>query len=790
MDEHTLRVLEFFKVRDILRGYAASEPGQAEVDRVIPSSDPKWVERSLKETYELFGYLGAGREFPISGLKDITTPLRKAAVEGAILRPEEFIGIASVARTSRLIRSSLLKARETCPLLAERATVLGMFEQLEQEVARAIGEDGEVLDSASFELKRIRRGLSLARSRINRELERILQDPAYAKAVQEPVITMRGDRYVVPLKPNFKMYIQGIVHDHSATKSTVFVEPSSTVELNNKLAQLKVDERREVERVLYELTSRVRENLDALTASLFALAELDLIYAKATYAAETGGSMPALKKGGAVELHDARHPLLIKARGKASAVPLDIKLGGDYSTLVITGPNTGGKTVVLKTVGLLVLMAQAGMLIPASPDSAVSVFENVFSDIGDEQSVEQSLSTFSSHISQIVKILGGANRESLVMLDEMGAGTDPVEGSALGVAILEELHRRGCRVVVTTHHGALKVFAANTPGVMNASVEFDPETLMPTYRLLVGRPGRSNALLVAERLGMPKTVIAAAERAKGGHEVKLDGLIEKLERESAVARDDRTKAAQELVRAKEERARLQELLRQADEERREAVRRAKEKAASVITSLKLKMRELEELGRKAAPDRAEVKKKAAEVQALEAELKSDVASPALAEPVDLSKLAVGDNVRVHRYKKVGRVLSIKKEKGQVVVQVDAMRLTLSASDIEPAQAPGPKAAFKAPQVTLSRDEEEDSSAGVEINIIGLRVDEAMERVERFLDQSLLGGFSHVRIIHGRGTGALRSAVRELLEGHRGVKSHRHAAFEEGGDAVTVVELRD
>jgi len=788
MDEHALRALEYYKVREILTGYAASEPGRAVVEQLVPSADPAWVERSLKETEELRRLLDARRDFPIHGLKDISTALKKAGVQGAALRPEDLLAVQSVARTSRLVKACLMAAKAQSPLLNQRATALGVFEAVESGIARAIGDEGEVLDSASFELKRIRRTLSVVRSRINKALERIVQDPAYAKAVQEPVVTMRGDRYVIPLKPNYKMYLSGIVHDHSASHSTVFVEPEATVELNNKLVQLRVDERSEVERILLELTAVVRESKDGLEASLDALSGLDLIYAKASYAQAIGAEMPALKKGGGVELRSARHPLLIKVKG-ADTVPLDVKFGGEHTVIVITGPNTGGKTVALKTVGLLCLMAQAGMLIPASPDSVLSVFENIFSDIGDEQSVEQNLSTFSSHISQIVRILGKADKNTLVLLDELGAGTDPAEGAALGAAILGELHRRGCRVLVTTHHGALKVFAANTPGVTNASVEFDSETLGPTYRLLIGRPGRSSALLVAGRLGMPRQVIEAAERSRTGSDVQVDGLIERLEKESIAAREDRVRASAELVRAREERERLQELVRQADTDRREAVRKAKEKAAGIISSLRVKMREMDDAARRPVDKGvalAEAKKVGAEALALVNELRADeITEPA--RTVDISAIHAGDTVRVYRHNKLGKVLDVKRDKGLVVVQLDSMKVTLKADEIEPAAGAkaGPK---KAVQVTVSRESEEGAGPGVEVNLIGMRVEEALDKLDKYLDDCLMSGVRSVRIIHGRGTGALRKAVAEALRGHRRVSSFRHATFEEGGDAITIAEF--
>ncbi|HEX9860842.1 MAG TPA: endonuclease MutS2, partial [Nitrospirota bacterium] len=681
MDQHTLRVLEFYKVREILKGYASSEPGRAEADLVAPSADPAWVRRSLKEAYELTQFLENRNDLPLAGLKDVSGQLSRSLVEGSMLNPRELLDVAGVARASRLVKAALSKVRERFPALSARADGLGVFRELEVEVENAISGEAEVLDSASFELKRIRRGLSTIKARINKELERILQDPAYAKAVQEQVITLRGDRYVIPLKPNFKMYLGGIVHDYSTTRSTVFVEPERTVELNNKLAQLRVEEAAEIERILWKLTTSVRGFAEELLGSLDALAGVDLLYAKASYALATDADMPALSDRGVLDLRAARHPLLIAALGK-DVVPVDVRLGEDYACMVITGPNTGGKTVVLKTVGLLALMAQAGMLIPASPDSVVPVYSQVFSDIGDEQSVEQSLSTFSAHMGQIVRILKAADRGTLVLLDELGAGTDPAEGSALGVAILEELHRLGAKVVVTTHHGALKLFAANTKGATNASVEFDPETLMPTYRLLVGRPGRSNALVVAKRLGMPESVLGPASSAKGEQDVRMDGLIDRLDREAKAARVDREAAARELEEARRERARLEAQLARAEADRREAVAKAKEKAGGVLRSLRLKLRELEEMGKK-QPEKAEVRRVEREVRRLDAELKFEEAAGAPTAKLDINGVSEGDTVGVYKYKKQGTVLKVLKDRGQVIVQVGPLKVTLGVDELEP-----------------------------------------------------------------------------------------------------------
>ncbi|MHB8173261.1 MAG: endonuclease MutS2 [Nitrospirota bacterium] len=793
MDEHALKVLEFHKVVLAVSARAVSEPGQIEAAKLRPSTDIKEVTLRLKEAEDLKKYLSARREFPIRGLRDISAQLKKAAVEGAALSPEELLHVFSVARTSRLMKSSLSKARDEYPILAKRSGELSVFENIEAEISRAIGDDGEVLDSASPELKRIRVSLTQARSRINRELEGIIQDPSLSKAVQEPVITIRGERYCLPLKTNFRTYLQGIVHDHSATGSTVFVEPGKTVELNNKLVSLKGDELSEIERILWRLTATVRESSQQLEISYLALVKLDALYAVASFALETGGNLPRVDDRGYIELKDARHPLLIMSKGMESAVPLDIRLGRDFDTLVITGPNTGGKTVVLKTVGLLVLMAQAGLLIPAAPDSAIAVFDGVFSDIGDEQSVEQNLSTFSSHMNQIVRMLAGADRNSLVLLDELGAGTDPSEGSALGVAIIEELHRRGTKTVVTTHHGALKVFGSNTPGVMNASVEFDPVTLMPTYRLAIGRPGRSSAILVASRLGMPKGVLERAKEGRRAGEAELDTLIEKLEKEAQAAREDRRKAAQEALEARAEKERLQGLVRRAEDERREAVRKAKEKAQNVINQLKFKLRDLEELSKKASkasPERAEVRKHGAEIQALEEQLKEEVSASGPGRGLELEALSVGDTVKVYKYNRLGQVVEIKKDKNKVVVQLGTMRVTLSPDELELSTraAPG-RAKTQAFTVSRAEEDEDETSPGMEINIIGLRVEEALPKVQKFLDKAMLSGLGSVRIIHGRGTGALRKAIREELTITPGVKDFHDEAFDHGGDAVTVVGFK-
>ena len=793
MNEHALKVLEFHKVSEAVSVRAVSGPGRAEALSFAPSSDIKEVTLRLKEADELKKYLTSRHEFPIRGLKDISVQLKKAAVEGAALSPEELLKVLSVARASRLMKSALAKVKQDYPTLIKRAASLSVFENIEMDIARAIGEDSEVLDSASPELKRIRHALTQVRSRLNRELESIIQSSSYSKAIQEPVITMRGDRYCLPLKTNFRTYLQGIVHDHSQTGSTVFVEPAATVELNNRLVGLRNDEVREIERILWRLTATVRESGDLLEASYLALVKLDALYAVSQFALDIDGNLPSVNDRGYVELKDARHPLLVMSKGKGATVPLDIKLGREFDTLVITGPNTGGKTVVLKTLGLLVLMAQSGFLIPAAPDSVIPVFEDVYSDIGDEQSVEQNLSTFSSHMNQIVLMLGGANKSSLVLLDELGAGTDPSEGSALGVAIIEELHRRGTKTVVTTHHGALKVFAANTPGVMNASVEFDPETLMPTYSLAIGRPGRSSAILVASRLGMPKGVLERAKEGRAAGEAELDTLIEKLEKEAQAAREDRRKAAQEAQSARAEKERLQELVRRAEDERREAVQKAKEKAQNVINSLKFKLRELEDLAKKAAaksPERAEVKKHSEEVQALEAQLKDEAAAPAPGRGLEMEALSVGDTVKVYKYNRLGQVVEIKKDKKKVVVQLGTMRVTLSPSELELSTRSAPdRARTTAFTVSRAEEDEDETSPGMELNIIGLRVEEALPKVQKFLDKSTLSGMGSVRIIHGRGTGALRKAVREELTITPGVKDFHDETFELGGDAVTVVVFK-
>jgi DNA mismatch repair protein MutS2 len=802
IDEHTLRVLEFYKVREAVAKCATSEPGRQIVGGIVPETDFGTVERSLKEVSELRSYLDTRKSFPLSGIKDIRPSLRIAATEGAMLMPDGLLGVMSVAKASRLLGQAIKKYGEGHPLLKARSANLAVFETLEAELTRSIDDEGEILDSASPELRRIRRSMSTARARIQKELEAIIHGPSFAKYVQEPVITMRGDRYVLPLKPNYKMAIKGIVHDHSATRSTVFVEPEKTVELNNKLTGLKADERTEIERILWRLTALVREDGDGLGRALEALSYLDALYARATYALEIGAMMPVIKRGGAVELRGARHPLLIKAIGREKTVPVDVSVGGDFNCIVITGPNTGGKTVTLKTVGLLALMAQAGLLIPASPDSVITVFNNVFSDIGDEQGVEQNLSTFSAHIINIVRLLKDSDRDTLVLLDELGAGTDPAEGSALGVSILEELNRRKTRVIVTTHHGALKVFAANTQGVTNASVEFDPESLGPTYRLLIGTPGKSNALHIARRFGMPDSIIDSAAKMKDSQDVRVDALIDRLETEARSARKDREKAAKELYEARLERSRLEEELQKAENERKDAGRKAKEKAAGVLSSLRMKLRELEGLNSKAGgASKDDIRRVSRDVRRLDGELKS-TACPAVPEPevkVDMDSLKAGDNVRVYKYNKEGRVLSVDIAKRHVVVEVGALKITLGPDELEPVSGPMKARKVETAAFTLSHEEglsaDMDFGPSGEIKLIGLRAEEAIEQLDKYLDKCLQSGMVSVRIIHGRGTGALKRAVAGHLEGHLAVAKYGpelRGGPEGGGlpdEAVTVATLK-
>ena len=787
MNDHALKVLEYDKVRDIVARFAASDPGRDAVLRLFPSPDRGTVAGRLAETREFLGILHAGGHPPLDNISDIGPSLGKLHAEGMLLQPAELLAIAATLAACRRLKAFFqrLDGSAAAPLLCGRAASITPLKELEDSVHAAIDETGEVRDSASPELRRVRKLIGRTRDGIMDRLVRILRSEDAKSVVQEQLITVRDDRYVMPLKPNFRQSVKGVVHGHSGSRATLFVEPLEVVEQNNRLAELRMEERTEVERILRELSALAARDAAVIAASVDAAAAIDAISARARFGAEFRAVVPELSPGGGLALRAARHPLIVAKRKTGAAqdaVPNDIDLSGNGRTLIISGPNAGGKTVILKTIGILCLMAQAGIPVTAAEGSALPVFSGFFADIGDEQSLEQDLSTFSSHVSQIAGILREASADSLVLLDELASGTDPAEGAALGSAVMAGLLERGCLCVVTTHHSSLKLFGARTTGAVNGAMEFDPETLKPTYRFIPGRPGRSYGLDMASRLGVPDSVVRDARSRLTGEEAGLDRLLEQVELDSRELRSELQRAAGDRQAAERLRAEVERLHRAAAEEERNAKTKAKTEAREVLAGLRQKLKELAKVP---LPDRTVVARERQEIEALAQKLEPAEEEYA-ALPLMPAEVHPGDRVRVPRLRKTGTVLFASHD--TLEVEADGVKFRLPLREVVPA---GPAAAKKqtvaAPGWGAAIEEREGLPDRV--ILLGLRVNEAVAETERFIDRAAVQGLRQVTIIHGLGTGALKAAVTDYLGSHPLVQSFRTGEPSEGGAGVTVVEMK-
>jgi len=802
VDAKYLQTLEFPKILERLSQHTAFSAGRDLALALKPSPDLEEAQRSQEETSEARKLLEIKADLSLGGVRDVR-PLVKSAGLGATLLPAELLDIRATLISGRTLKRTIARLAARFPLLAARASRIEECGHIVAEIGRCLNERGEVVDTASQTLARIRRDLKEAHERLLDTLNRMVASPTYAPFLQEPLVTQRSGRYVILLKADFKGRIPGIVHDQSASGATLFLEPLATVELNNHWRELQLAEEREVQRILAALSALVAEEGTAIERTVQVLAELDLAFAKARYANEIQGIKPQLvpfkssvgdlrpsggdsvwHPGSTIRLKKARHPLL----DPATVVPIDVYLDDSYFILVITGPNTGGKTVSLKTVGLLSLMAQAGLHIPAGEGSALSVFSGIYADIGDEQSIEQNLSTFSSHTTNIIHILGKADSHSLVLLDELGAGTDPGEGSALARSILSHLLRRRITTLVATHYPELKVYAHATPGVKNASVEFDLETLAPTYELSIGLPGRSNALAIASRLGLPADIIEEARNLVSSGVLETEQLLADIKQ----AREDTLAALREAEEARDEAQALEKELRtrlnRIEEEKREILNAAREEARQELATLKEEIKLLRANLATTALLQGRPKGEAPAqplVQAAErlAELEQTVPPliPAL-RPSSGGPLRVGDIVWVEGLQASGEVIELDGEEAEV--QVGRFRVKAHLEELEKRAEGGELLPTReVPALDIPHP-----SPGTELNLRGLRVEDTIPRLDRYLNEAYLAGLPSVRIIHGKGTGVLRRVVREQLEGHSLVASYRPADQYEGGDGVTVVEL--
>jgi len=784
LDGKVLDILEYPKIIDRLKAHAETSLGREWCGRLAPVGDLEEVKRRLQATDEAFAAERLKGPPPFGGIADVRAALKRAKI-GGMLNPAELLEIAGTARGGRLVKRHIAQIHGDHPLpylhgLAERITE---HRELEESIARCIDEQAYVVDQASPELAAIRRELRGGEARIREKLEQLIRTPSVQKMLQDAIITIRNDRYVIPVKQEYRAHFGGIVHDQSGSGATLFIEPESIVQMNNRLRELKIAEEREIERILMRLTALAAEHADDLSASLERLGQLDFAFAKARLAREMRASLPRMNDRGYLRLKRARHPLL----PPESVVPLDVELGGSYTAIVITGPNTGGKTVTLKTIGLLSLMAMSGLFVPADDGSQLCVFDAVYADIGDEQSIEQNLSTFSGHMKNIIRMLRGMTPKSLVLLDELGAGTDPAEGSALAIAILEHIHRMGCRIVATTHYSELKAYAYNRKGIINASMEFDIRTLSPTYRLLVGVPGRSNAFAIAERLGLPKPIIERARGEVSEEDKRVEDMIASLQEDRRSAEAERQTAeslraemerlkerhAAELRKFEEQRDRL---LRKAQEEAREAIAKARREAEAIIADLR----------RMAMEEAASVK----EHKLTEALRRLDEAMPDFVPKRDAGarrdrkpvRVGPGDEVTVVSLNQKGTVLEA--GESEALVQIGILKMKVALTDLEKRQPEKPKVLQPAASLKRTRDD-----LRMELDLRGSTLEEALLEVDRFLDEAYLANLGQVTIIHGKGTGVLRAGIRDFLRKHRLVKSYRDGAYGEGGNGVTVAELK-
>ena len=784
--EKSRNTLELPAVLALLAAEAVSEPAKAEALALVPSAHRGEVERLLAETTDAKDMMVYKGSPSLSGLRDVRGSLARADM-GGVLNPRELLEIAGVLQSARAVRSYGLSAeKETC--IDHLFKMLQTNRFLEDKIVNSIPSEDEIADSASSELADIRRKMRAAAARVRDSLQKIISAPSMAKFLQDPIITTRSDRYVVPVKAECKGSVPGLVHDVSSSGATLFVEPMAAVKANNEIRELKAKEKAEIERILAELSAECAEHREDIDADFTALVRLDLIFARAKLSFKLNAGAPELSER-AVRLRRARHPLLDKDK----AVPIDVELGEDYDTLVITGPNTGGKTVTLKTIGLLCLMAQCGLHIPAAEGSCVPVFEKVLADIGDEQSIEQSLSTFSSHMVNIVSVLEECGDGTLLLFDELGAGTDPVEGAALAVAILESARAKGCVIAATTHYAELKVYATNTPGVMNASCEFDVDTLRPTYRLLIGIPGKSNAFAISRRLGLPEEIIEDAKSRVGVSSVKLEETIEKLEQTRRILDRDRTETAKALRTAEEERKKSAQLRAELEIRLEKSEQKARREAERILAEARgvaeNTFRELDRMRsaqneendhQRINAERAEMRRKLNESQDA---LRRD--EPAPEEKKSARAIREGDVVQIRSMGVKATVLSVSPDR-TLTLQAGILRVTAREDEVLLLENEKPAANVRAESrgTTLRQ-----SAVSSELDIRGMETIEAIPVVERYIDSAVQSRLETVTIIHGKGTGALRAAVQQSLRRNKQVKSFRLGRYGEGETGVTVVELK-
>lgn len=790
MNKHYL-ALELDKILVKLGEQTTCEQAKELALSLTPSTDVGEVNMMLEQTEDAFMLLARFGAPSFSGLKDCSNALRRAEA-GGLLNTRELLNIASTLRCIR----SLYEWRSHCSGLKSNLTMffdsLTPNKYLENKITNAIISEDEISDNASEELADIRKQMKAAAFKVREQLDKMIRSQHYQKALQEPIVTMRNGRFVVPVKSECRAEIPGLVHDSSSSGATVFVEPIAVVEANNRIRVLESKEREEIERILYELSVEAGEFADSIVSSFESAVRLNLIFAKAHLAYKMKASRPQLNTQGVIELHKARHPLLDPLK----VVATDISLGKDFDTLVITGPNTGGKTVSIKTIGLLTLMTMCGLMIPVSDESKISVFSKVLVDVGDEQSIEQNLSTFSSHMTNIISIMESADEQSLVLIDELGAGTDPVEGAALAMSILENIRSKGAKIASTTHYAELKEYALKTKGVVNGSCEFDVKTLRPTYRLLIGVPGRSNAFAISERLGMDKYVVDRARELVSDESRSFEDVVEKLEESRQNLENEREQAHELYVKAQQIREKAEKEMQETEALKEREIENARTQARRIIETARRQSTELiEELDRIRKEQRKTAEFAGKAKSSIKAKLNrfDDLVNPITQEEIDDENyvlpraLKIGDIVFVKTLGSEGEVVSLPDKNGNVEiasgiiktrVKIDALRLTNKKKD-KP----------KATRTLRSETSRATAKVSSSCDLRGKTVEEGLMDLDMFIDHAVMNGLGEITIIHGKGTGALRKAVQDHLRHHKSIKTFRLGVFGEGENGVTIATLK-
>lgn len=795
MNEKVLRTLEYTKIIDKLTEKASSEPGKRLCRELVPMTDLEQIRLAQVQTRDALSMLFAKGSTSFGGNKDVSMSLRSLEI-GSTLSIPELLKIAGLLDNVNRIKAYGRTVRDD----EKETSLTDYFERLEpltplaNEINRCILSEEEIADDASPGLKHVRRSIALIGEKIHSQLTSMVNG-SYRSYLQDAVITMRDNRYCIPVKSEYKSQVPGMVHDQSSTGSTFFIEPAAIVNLNNQLKELTIKEKEEIEAVLASLSSQAAESISVISEDQKIMTFLDFVFAKASLAMEENATMPLFNQEHYINIRKGRHPLLSPKK----VVPIDIHLGKDFDLLVVTGPNTGGKTVSLKTVGLFTLMGQAGLHIPALDRSELSIFTEVFADIGDEQSIEQSLSTFSSHMTSIVSILQKADENSLCLFDELGAGTDPTEGAALAIAILDHLHTRGIRTMATTHYSELKVYALSTDFVENACCEFNVETLAPTYRLLIGIPGKSNAFAISQKLGLPDYIIQAAKEQINAEDKSFEDLLTDLENSRLTIEKERLEIASYKEEIKTLKERLQTKNEKIDSAKEKILREANEKAREILQDAKNVADETIRVYQKAGPNaslkdlektrdrlRGEIGKK-------NEKLALKTQDPKKGRQIKPEQLKIGDSVKILSMGLNGTVSSLPDHKGNLFVQCGIMRSQANVKDLVYADAEAAPAASvlqrkpsSAGKVKMSKS----FSISPEINLLGKTVDEALAELDKYLDDAYLAHLSTVRVVHGKGTGALRSAVQSHLKRVKYVKSYRLGEYGEGDAGVTIVTFKD